>query len=303
MSLYRLHGSTPIAVSKDKAQAIGCDIFIRADEARAWIVEVAGRSPDDKPRLHSRVNRGPLVPSFVVETRLGYQLHFAAKHYSPDLSKQLVNERIAPGLHAAPVTFARKPGYYDGQHLVSVVWRHSVSYTDIQIAQRFPRRPPLQTTQPVMAPISESLLVAPTSYEENVVAGALNGLLEYLPHAECDHFLSPARHVWTAIRNLDARGVAIKPGHVHAELVAYDRLAGRNYEGQWTLERLEQLASVPIGLVDVLAYLDQLDEALHRRRLVLALDEEDAVARQQQDAEIDDIALRDVEFSASGAAS
>lgn len=280
MTLYRLH-STAIEVTKEQAQVIGADIFFRPP---AYVVDV--------PKQNRRaIERSPIVPSFVVECHASYQLYFAAKEA---VAPQVTGHHIAPFFAGQTVDYARKPGYLDVTTRVEKRWQHSVSYTARQLATAFPR-----VKQPAPAHVPQnsaaSLVPSPTD-EQHVLAGILQGMLPALPDLEVDHFCSPVRLAFRAIRNLEARGIAILPQLVHHELVAYDRLADQDHQYSrysnaepWPVSRLEQLVAVPIPVDFVFAAADRLDSRLNARRLVIDLDAE----AERVQHEIDSIALED----------
>lgn len=171
--LYRMHDSEPNGVflvsSKEEAQhwnARGHGIFVSVNTFRdavrrkdhlekinAWAIDMdAGSKLDQRSRLH----RSPLVPSYIVETKRGYQAWWFAKDAREITYNAIVLERLVPFFGADKnardiCRILRKPGYL---HLkdpkepfpISTAWRHSVTYTERQIAQAF-RWVPNKATQ------------------------------------------------------------------------------------------------------------------------------------------------------------
>ncbi|MGE0206101.1 MAG: hypothetical protein AB7E70_19675 [Hyphomicrobiaceae bacterium] len=277
MTLYRLH-SVPIAVTKDQAQQIGADIFVRVESA--WIVEVSGQG------AKQRLMKSPLVPSFIVETRASYQVYFAAKERpAPDTTAY----RIAPYFGGAVVQeYARKPGYLDGETRVTTRWRHSVAYTARQIASVFPRAKQPAPIAPISMSPNTNLLADPMD-EELVAAGILQQQLPLLAFLETDDFASRVRWLFVAARNLEARSAPITPEAILSELVRYDQLADANSSLRWSLQELQRMASVPVPVDMLLDAASRLVQRRDARALVMQLDAE--AERQQQ--EIDQQALED----------
>lgn len=163
--LYRMHDASPAGVfpvsSKEEAQRWneqGFGIFVSVNtfqggvrrrehlqQINAWAVDMDDGSKNDQRR---RLHASPLVPSFIVETKRGYQAWWAAKHARPETWNALVLERLVPFFGADKnardlCRILRKPGYLHLKDpaepfLVRTVWRHSVSYTERQLAQAFP---------------------------------------------------------------------------------------------------------------------------------------------------------------------
>lgn len=135
--------------------------------------------------------------------------------------------------------------------------------------------------------------------EEAVIAGVLQGHLDALPMLEVDDFVSAARQVYTAARNLEARGVDVTASSVSAELAQYDVLSGddemysdRSHAAQWPLARLEKLASIKIPRDVVMHAASRLmDVRASRERVLESEDERDRI-----EDEVTDQALRDADI-------
>jgi hypothetical protein len=100
-----------------------------------------------KAQQHKRLESSPLVPSFIVETRRGYQAWWGAKNASADHWNAIVLERLVPYFGADKnardiCRILRAPGFLHLKDPAApfrcrTVWRHDVAYTERQIAERF----------------------------------------------------------------------------------------------------------------------------------------------------------------------
>lgn len=277
MNLYRLH-SAPVVVSRDEAQAIGCDIFVRARDTKAWIVSL-----DDGPHRVQlqRIQRSPLVPSYVAETATGHQVYFAAKQPRAEAYDAIVLELLAPFFGATGITldgFARKPGYR-----VSKIWSHNVSYTERQIVSAFPRKRPAARH----VPTSTASLMPSTLDEQLVISGMLHGAHDLLPFVETDDFVGPSRALFVAARCVQASGTRIDAAALYADLRRQDAIAGRTYETH-SLASIAAIVPAPTDLVLDAAF--RLAAARAARETVLRVD----ARLEREQAEIDALALREV---------
>ena len=110
----------------------------------AWAVDMDAGTKDEQ---HTKLLRGPLVPSLIVETKRGFQAWWAARDGKADHWNALVLERLVPFFGSDKnardlCRILRVPGYL---HLkdpadpfkVRVAWKHDVSYSERQIAEAF----------------------------------------------------------------------------------------------------------------------------------------------------------------------
>lgn len=162
MQLYRMHDAEPAGVfpvSKAEAahwNAQGFGIFVAVNEfngarrrenltkINAWAIDLDEGSKADQ---RNKLLRSPLVPSMIVETKNGYHAWWGAKDANADHWNAVVLERLVPFFGADKnardlCRILRFPGF---DHLkdptspfrVRVVWRHDVTYTERQVAQKF----------------------------------------------------------------------------------------------------------------------------------------------------------------------
>lgn len=111
----------------------------------AWAVDM---DEGTKQQMHDKLQRSPLVPTFIVETKRGYQAYWAAQDGKADHWNAIVLERLVPffGSDANArdlCRILRVPGFL---HLkdpsdpfkVRCVWKHPVRYSERQVADAFP---------------------------------------------------------------------------------------------------------------------------------------------------------------------
>jgi len=112
---------------------------------RGWAVDLDdGTKAEQRARLH----RSPVVPTLVVETKRGYQAHFAALSASQRTWEAIVRDRLVPFFKADPrardlCRILRAPGYWhlkdpSDPFLCREVYRSSAAYTERQMLQVFP---------------------------------------------------------------------------------------------------------------------------------------------------------------------
>ncbi len=114
----------------------------------AWAVDMDSGS---KTEQEKRLMDGPLVPTYVVETKRGYQAYWGAKDGEASNWNALVLERLVPyfGADANARDLARilrVPGFNHCKDPadpfpVREVWRQSVGYTEQQLFEAFPATP------------------------------------------------------------------------------------------------------------------------------------------------------------------
>lgn len=151
-----------IPVERDEAAhwntpEVGYGIFLTVNEfngarrkdcltrVRAWAVDMDDGSKDEQ---RAKLMKSPLVPSWIVETKRGYQAWWAAKEGAkPQHWNALVLERLVPFFGSDKnardlCRILRVPGYL---HLkdpadpfkVRVAWKHDVAYSERQLADAF----------------------------------------------------------------------------------------------------------------------------------------------------------------------
>lgn len=164
-ALYRMHdvdnhGCFPVASLEEarrwNSQGFGVFWTVNAfrggvrrienlDRILAWAVDMdEGSKAEQLARLH----RSPVEPSLVVETKRGYQAYWNAKDGKPEHWNAIVLERLVPFFGADKnardlARILRVPGF---KHLknpaepfeVLEVYRADSSYSEAQMAQRFP---------------------------------------------------------------------------------------------------------------------------------------------------------------------
>lgn len=102
-----------------------------------------------KDEQRARLNRSPLEPSLIVETKRGYQAYWNAKSgASQEHWNDVMINRMVPYFGADPnardiARILRAPGFYhmkdpSDPFMVSVVYRAEVSYREEQMLQVFP---------------------------------------------------------------------------------------------------------------------------------------------------------------------
>jgi hypothetical protein len=111
----------------------------------AWAVDM---DEGTKEQMHAKLQRSPLVPSVIVETKRGYQAYWLATDGKAEHWNAIVLERLVPffGSDANArdlCRILRVPGFL---HLkdpsdpfkIRTVWKHWVRYSERQIADAFP---------------------------------------------------------------------------------------------------------------------------------------------------------------------
>lgn len=167
-ALYRMHDSDPdlkakgaiLVASHDEAvewNREGWGIFRTVNSfngprriqnltrINAWAVDM---DEGTKAAMWQRLRNAPLLPSRVVETKRGYQATWNAKDALASHWNALVIDRLVPYFGADPnardlARILREPDFYhlkdpNDPFLVRVVHRQNVSYTERQMADRFP---------------------------------------------------------------------------------------------------------------------------------------------------------------------
>lgn len=114
-------------------------------QIHAWAVDIDAGTKED---MRAKLRGSPLVPSFVVETRRGYQAYWNAKDAKPEHWNALVLERLVPYFGADKnardlARILRVPGYLHQKDptapfLVRAVHALEVAYTERQLAESFP---------------------------------------------------------------------------------------------------------------------------------------------------------------------
>lgn len=110
----------------------------------AWAVDM---DEGTKQQMHDKLQRSPLVPSIIVETKRGYQAYWCAIDGKADHWNAIVLERLVPHFGSDAnardlCRILRVPGFL---HLkdpsdpfkIRKVWEHRVHYTERQIAEAF----------------------------------------------------------------------------------------------------------------------------------------------------------------------
>ena len=159
---YRMHDAEPAGMiptrpeDRAKFNAQGFGIFHTVNEfgsarriehlknIRAWAVDIDDGSKDDQLR---RIERSPLIPSTVVESKRGFHVYWRAKAATVKFFKIIVR-RIVEFLRGDKnamdlARVLRTPGFWHQKSpsepfLVQVVHRHPVAYTERQMLEAFP---------------------------------------------------------------------------------------------------------------------------------------------------------------------
>lgn len=110
----------------------------------AWAVDM---DIGTKAEMRAKLEASPLVPSYIVETKRGFQAYWAARDARPEHWNAIVLDRLVPhyGADANARDLARilrVPGF---MHLkdpadpfpVRAVWSQRVSYTERQVIERY----------------------------------------------------------------------------------------------------------------------------------------------------------------------
>jgi hypothetical protein len=111
----------------------------------AWALDLDAGTKDGQ---WQRIENGPLIPSLIVETKRGFQVYFNAKDAKPEHWNAIVLDRLVPyyGADANARDLARILRAPDFWHLkdpkdpflVRVIHRRAVSYSEQQVALRYP---------------------------------------------------------------------------------------------------------------------------------------------------------------------
>lgn len=166
--LYRLHdsnetlkeqGAIPVA-SLDEAtewNREGWGIFQTVNSFRgarriqnlthinAWALDLDSGTKDGQ---WQRIENGPLVPSQIVETKRGFQVYFRAKDAKAEHWNAIVLDRLVPYYGADSnardlARILRTPDFWhlkdpSDPFLVRAIFKQDVSYTEQQVALRYP---------------------------------------------------------------------------------------------------------------------------------------------------------------------
>lgn len=110
----------------------------------AWAIDMDAGTKDEQRR---RIERSPLVPSRIVETKRGFQCYWLAKDARPEHWNAIVLDRLVPHFGADKnardiARILRMPGYYhlkdpSDPFLVQVVHRCDVRYSERELAMKF----------------------------------------------------------------------------------------------------------------------------------------------------------------------
>jgi len=111
---------------------------------RAWAVDM---DEGTKVEQHAKLQRSPLVPTYIVETKRGYQAYWGAKDGRADHWNAIVLERLVPFFGADKnardlCRILRVPSFLhlkdpNDPFLVREVWKQPVLYSERQIAEAF----------------------------------------------------------------------------------------------------------------------------------------------------------------------
>ena len=230
MQLYRMSDS-PTAESKaaipvatrDEAKRwntpeLGFGIFVTVNEfdgprrkdhlrkINAWAVDMDAGT---KVEQHTKLMGSPLVPSFIVETKRGYQAWWGAKDGRAEHWNAIVLERLVPYFGADKnardlCRILRAPNYL---HLKDpadpfrcrIAWQHAVTYSEQQLARAFEWVPNVDAQRDAHA---EQRRAAEAEIREQAKANAIAA------------GLVPTESMWDAIYGLDcADGLMRLSGH------------------------------------------------------------------------------------------
>jgi len=174
---YRMHDASPAGMIPTRGEdcarfnAQGFGIFHTVNEfngprrlehikhVRAWAVDIDDGTKDEQ--LH-RLERSPLIPSTVVESKRGFHAYWKAKDATVKLFKLIVRRLVEffqgdkNAMDLARVL--RTPGYWHQKNpaepfLVRVVHKQNVAYTERQMVEAFPASAEeLKESQPKQPP-------------------------------------------------------------------------------------------------------------------------------------------------------
>jgi len=115
------------------------------DRILAWYVDIDSGSKEEQM---ARLQRSPLAPTLVIETKNGYHAYWKAKDATPESWDDIVRHRLVPFYGADErardvCRIMRVPGYLHQKDpadpfLVKVVWFWDVGYREHEIAQAYP---------------------------------------------------------------------------------------------------------------------------------------------------------------------
>ena len=167
MSWYAIHDCPPegerppcIQIARVDAQRFnssGHGIFVAVNRfngprrianishVRAWVVEIDGAS---KREQVARVERSPVIPSIVVESKRSLHLWWLAENATPETWNSIVRDRLKPFFGADPAAtlltqLLRVPNYLhlkdpEDPFPVREIHRIDVRYTERQMLESFP---------------------------------------------------------------------------------------------------------------------------------------------------------------------
>lgn len=221
---YRMHDApeaekAAIRITKEEARSWnekGFGIFLTVNSfngprrkdhlarINAWAIDMDEGTKDEQK---ARLLRSPLVPSLIVETKRGYQAWWAAKDGAkPEHWNAIVLERLVPFFGSDKnardlCRILRVPGFNhlkdpSEPFLIRTAWKHSVSYSEKQIAAAFEWK---QDPKAQKAAHEEQRRQAASEIRE--AAAIANGA-------------PPSESLWDAIYTLDgAEALARLSGH------------------------------------------------------------------------------------------
>lgn len=115
------------------------------ERIRSWAIDM---DEGTKQEMRAKLNRSPLVPSLVVETKRGFQAYWNAKDAKPERWNDIVLNRLVRFFGADPnardlARILRVPGFNHlkdpaDPFLVQTEFMHQVSYSEAQMLSRFP---------------------------------------------------------------------------------------------------------------------------------------------------------------------
>lgn len=111
---------------------------------RAWAIDIDDGTKDEQL---ARINKSPLIPSLVVETKRGFQVYWRAKDANPAHWNAIVLDRLVPHYGADKnardlARILRAPNFWHlkdpaDPFLVRVVWRCEAAYREADIARKY----------------------------------------------------------------------------------------------------------------------------------------------------------------------
>lgn len=113
----------------------------------AWAIDIDDGTKDEQ---RAALEKSPLVPTMIVETKRGFQAYWCARDGKAEHWNAIVLERLVPHFGADRnardlCRILRCPGFLHlkdpgNPFLVRTVWQHEVSYTERQMALAWPWR-------------------------------------------------------------------------------------------------------------------------------------------------------------------